>query len=54
MLSMEADKIIMMAKPEYLWPNLIWIKIAIIIIMAKMVVILHGLATSNEGDAYGL
>ena len=29
-------------------------EIVIIIIMAKVAVILHGLATTNEGDDYGL
>ena len=28
--------------------------IIIIIIMAEMAVVLRGIATSNEGDAYGL
>jgi len=34
--------------------DVVIIIIIIIIIMAKMAVILRGLATSNEGDAYGL
>ena len=34
--------------------DLIIIRIRIRIIMAEMAVILHGLATSNEGDAYYL